>query len=623
VRIVPTTTPFNKGMLGVTHVPVNRTDWVSSTSGYFGQLPTEIIDASSSEVVEFSIPWTTPLPKRTNTYGFDSIALWVMSPLASDNQPGIAVSVPIQVQAAFVNPRLYNQVPSGGLALGGSAPVSITKVNAPVILNQGVTVKKTAVAGKAMKKNGMAKEAQTKAKQGLISSSLATFSGITAGLSILPGVGSIASGLSLAANIGSKIASAFGYSKPPIETAPMPVFSTSMPYRNTFSGLDTAEPLSCDTNCLVATDPGLVGSSEETLDIYEIAKVPSFAQQFQIPIGVAAGSFITSFGVNPCVWYGTTLGAGKLTYASHVGYIASFFKLWTGGMTYKFVFPSTVYQSVTIAICWTPLPMTTYSETVRQEQFTINKTTTVNFNVPWEQPQPYLPTRIPKGTAGAIGDGAISNGYISVFAINPITNTQGANLAINAFVYCAASESTRFAVVNPISQIGATISYAAPQGFGQMNEQVFTGLVAEDNVTSLRELAKLPGYFAQAKGAQTFALTTMPAQQAYITGKFTYFRGAFNVWVQSSSSSGTDFNKIGKTGTGLGDFHTMFSAACGGENSATIPFTLAEGFDLCLSRAVNYGFNVDGGGELPFIGLSFCDDLSLGFLGVSPPLQFS
>jgi len=343
-----------------------------------------------------------------------------------------------------------------------------------------------------------------------------------------------------------------------------------------------SSPLSTNILPLVATEPGLVGSQHDELGLYELAKMPSLLDYMAFPVSGVFGTLVSTWPVNPQQFF---QGSGTSRFGSHLGYAASFFTAWTGDICYKIVIPSTKFQTFRIAIVWSPQPITTYSEDLRQERYDVIGTTTVDFLVPWTSQNPYSAMRVPN-----VGDTNLnmSNGFIGIFMLTSIVNnTASVPSQVLGCIFSAAGASLRFARYrSPILTSLTTSPQIAPtmvaQGaFGASNLGTVTSIIDEDNVVSLREIAKRRSYIGSWATTAPASITMYDPvastnNMAYILRKFKFWRGAV-VATLLAVAPGFQYTVSREQGTAWELAQQRVSTATQPEVQVIIPFLSEEG----------------------------------------------
>lgn len=630
VRITSNTTSMYKGLMGVHFVPgdINSIHWKSQVG--LTQFQSMYVDASSSEVMEMELPWVFTYPKITSSRvgrPAGQLCLYPHCPLRSDSNVGTDVSVVLTIEAWFNDPEMTDQVGTGGFPLPPDAAANEVVIAFPRIVCQGRT--------KLVTQTPLVVESAEKSEKGALTTIAETVSSISEVLTPIPIIGSIAAGVNVVSSALGKVFDWFGLSKPISSSAPSFVTSVDNPFSETFHGLTVAQPLSTNVVPYVATEPKLVAEKEDVLSLLNIARTPSSIGVFNIPTIAVYGTKLFQVPVNPQEFFA---GTGSQRFGSHLGYAASFFRAWTGDINYKFIFSSTKFQSMRIAIAWTPTAPAAYSQDYRQEKFDIVGTSTCDMIVPWVSKSPYRRMRTPNNTDT---DLAMSNGFISVWCLAPIVNnTAAVPSSIDCMVFSAAGISLRFAIYSspiiPPSTTCPDLYYpmVAQGAFGATAMGVLGGVVDEDNVVSLRECAKRRAYIttwpmASAISQPLYGSATVN-NLAYILRKFRYFRGSFilNYFVAGSGQ----YFSITRDGSSAVE-STQFrvnSTRCQ-EGNVVFPFMDVEGAsgtgaflgDSNFYPTAKLTSYLGYSGNVANVTLSVCmsDDMSCGIMAISPVIS--
>lgn len=627
VRLTLNTTSMYKGLLGAHFVPGDllSSHWRSSVG--LSQFQSVYIDASSSEAIEMELPWVFTWPKVDSTYvGWPAgyLCLYPHLPLRSDSNVGTDVSVTVTIEAWLIEPRLHDQVGSGGFVLPVATAYNASIIAFPRIVCQGYRKKAPP--------NPVVAESSEKAEKGTLTNIAETVSEVSSFLTPVPVIGAIASGVSVVSSALASVFDWFGLSKPPNVTTPQFTLNRAIHYSNTFHGVETAQPMSTNLIPLVASDPLLVAEKEDTCSLYDMARSPSIIGNFNCSTSAVYGTKLFQIPVNPMEFFS---GFGTQRFGSHLGYASSFFTAWTGDINYKLVFASTKFQTFRIAIAWTPSAPLAYSQDYRQEKYDVTGTSAIDMIVPWISKYPYRPMRVPNNTDTNL---SMSNGWLSVWCLAPIVNnTAAVPSSIDCLVYSAGGSSLRFARYRSPCLTGTTTtsntySPTLAQGaFGAQAMGIQTGIIDEDNIVSLRECAKRRCYVGSIDlsnpvstilydSASTFNL-------AYILRKFRYYRGAFVF--SYVAEGGTNFTISRGYGSAWELAQERVVSSTSTEGSLILPYLDPDGatetgacFDLDPYYQVITTSRIGSSGIPPLRAFVHAtDDLTLGFRLISPILS--
>lgn len=539
-RFTLNSTPYFSGLLGVTYLPGDPfSDHVFSIQSLL-QLPTHIIDASVTGVSSYEFAWPLALP-RTDSIdrAHGSIIIYPLTKLVNTAEPTTDPTLHIVLEANFNNPSLTIQSLAG---------ISIQNL----VDTTGVLQAQTfwnLVQGKTPNK-----ESQEKSEKGTLTGVAESVKNVAAVVKHVPLVGTIAAGVEVVAAAAETVFSWFGLSKPPTDSLPQFVLPTVQFGENYFHGVQMSHSLSRNPLPLIASDPALVNEDMDVLDLYAMAKTESYVTTFQLSPTAAAEELLYEFPVHPNTIFGTP--NPQLRSTNNVGYVASFFGLWTGAMKYRLKFASTKFQKARIAIQWAPYAGAPYSSDHRREEYTIEGTTDIEFTVPWTRPEPYRRCNVPSTNAN---DGSNRhNGFIRVFVSLPMVNTAPADPSpMPILLFNAGGENIQFAnytgcrYTSPLLYTSAALALSAAtetvQGaFGATSGSFLSGVVDEDNIVSFREIAKDRSLYNTQlydNGTRTLNPNSNGSTHRlfYLLRKFKYWRGSVAFSTLSTAYTGQGF----------------------------------------------------------------------------------
>lgn len=604
---------FYKGRLGISRIARPfQSDGEKNIYG-LSQFPTIHFDPTLDSEKTMVCSRTDVYPKLTTYDSTDCIYIYPIVPLESDAL-ATPSSLTVEVYAHFTGFKLLNQVVSGGLSTPTVAIQTIPLLDYVPAIFQGPE-----------------EESVAKTKKGVISSTLDSVSGIAGAVSKLPVVGTAAGVISTVASIGSAIASAFGFSRPAIMATPEMSVVRSIPYANTFGAISTADVLSCEAQSTLSTDPRLVGDVADHTNIYQIASTPSLIRKDVVLATYSPLDLVCSFGVTPCTSAVRDSPTLNHTQPSNIGYASSFFKLWSGDINYTFDFVSSPNQTLKVAICWTPILTLSWNATLRQQQFYIQGSQKVDFNVPWEHINASQLCGISTGKNNPINDGNYSNGYISIFVMQPISNALASNpTSISFLTYQSCGES--FQLIGPRSLGLNPFTMQGVNGSDTVTKP--SGIYSEEKVESLRELAKKHIYDSNIMPTATLPVSKswqplqLPIYLRYLLSRFTYMRGDLNMRLYHISNGDSDY-PIYVTDGGVADSYRIYiDPKRESQYEITLRLLARSGFRATNAAEGAYSVNfalagiVDGTSSSWDVYLSFDDTLSLGVLRCSPVLVF-
>lgn len=485
LRFTPNTTKFFRGLLGVTFIPggYDKANGTFYTPTALSGLPTTYVDASSLTSAEMTIPYTSFLPKVTpgdlaTTLGH--IVLWVLDPLACESAPGVTSSISINIEANFVNPQLHDPQ-FNGLTIPADKPrVSNVAAAGSFSFCQGPGT------------SPVAKEAEKKTEKGVVSRWLEATSHISAKASVLPVVGTFASGLSVVTGIGSKIADIFGLSKP--ITVADSTFVERNPSRNwmTFHGVGVSDVLSTDPLPYGTTESRYVASDKDDCDFSYLVTRPNLVSRFTTT-NVPADTPILLGVVAVAPRYAWSM-PGDVVVPSNLALRAEMAINWRGDIDFKFIIPATPMTRARLAFSFSLSKVATFSENSRYMYVEIEGTTVVTGTIPHTHTDLYR--ALPATSNGNQQIGTSANGYIHVWQVTNVAGSTPATVPapLSILAFAAGTSHTQFASFkHPYYGLLTSRGPAFPNGFlGLDNTLTIERVMAEDSLRSAREALHRP-----------------------------------------------------------------------------------------------------------------------------------
>jgi len=333
------------------------------------QLPHVEIDLSTQTSAELRIPYTSAFP------------MWKLSTTLQrvDNGAGYA----------FLRPYFP--------LVAGSGDTTCSYMLFGRLENVYLTGNVVPQMGKRVKGLTVARKEQEAAKEGPVSSVLGAISKGTSVLGVLPMIGPTLSTVSWATGILGNAAAAFGFSKPTMLAPPNRVASYGFPFSGTSDGFTPAMPLALKTDHEVKVHSGVSRSTVDEMSIDFIKQQYAYAQTIQWSTADNPATVLVTLPHDPKA-YVSTLTSGVLR--TPVSFVAEHFRLWRGGMKFRFKIVKTEFHSGRLIFAYTPLTLSTTpavpnidtSAYLMREIVDIRDTSEVEFCVPWVISDLYLPT---------------------------------------------------------------------------------------------------------------------------------------------------------------------------------------------------------------------------------------
>lgn len=564
VRLTPISNKYFRGCMGFVYWPGQLPADGALPPTRLTSLPISLYDASSTSAIEITLPWNRPIGKDQlwsmgTDYGY--LVPIVLAPLVQDTAADITTFLKFNIEAAFVNPRLHDAVPVSTLP----SPVP----RRPYSLAAG------SFAGYQMPRRAptsVHNEAERKAKEGTISSSLDTVAAISGAFAPLPVVGSFAAGLSVVASAASSVFDWFGLSKPNNLTIPHYANTGPLPYSNTLTGVTNGDTFAANAVPYVSTAPSLVNSYTDELNIDTTRLTPTLIATGKIP-AVETASPLLTVAVNP--YYGWLNGSAYTP--SNLDFGSRPFWYWRGDISYKLLIPASSIATSRIAITHSLDKLTSFSESVRFVYVEIQGTTVVDFTIPWCVIEPYATNNnrfddTPRP----------NNGYIQFWSISPVVGDGTAESLppLTMLLFAAASENFETAGLQPIAE--SLANTATPQGLlGYTSSQSISNLIADDNVHSFRELLHRPYWInitptASGPGFAISLKAYLMAHPLYkvLDSRFRYSRYSLTVTLRGPSTG----NVIYIVKDGSSSCSALWVPERSPEFTVTLPFVRSTGY---------------------------------------------
>jgi hypothetical protein len=196
-------------------------------------------------------------------------------------------------------------------------------------------------------------EAEQKASSGTLSSTLHTVSGLAALGSKLPVIGNYLTPISWISKAAASTASYLGFSKP-TNLGSTDKFAQIPGYGFTnHDGSDNSVVLGVSCENQIGPKDDVFGSKCDEMDIGFVVKHESFLGSFKWDGTVLPSTTIHSFAVSP----GALLADPSplpVFHSTALGYVASMFRYWRGGIKYKIQVTKTAYHSGRLRISYVP-----------------------------------------------------------------------------------------------------------------------------------------------------------------------------------------------------------------------------------------------------------------------------
>lgn len=245
---------------------------------------------------------------------------------------------------------------------------------------------------------------------------LSKVSEVATTLGDVPLLSSVAKVVSWAADVGSKIASAFGWSNPRTGESVMRMVGQRFAHGHNVDGLDQSVSIGLSSENKLEDLPGFAGTDIDEMSFDYIKKIPAFVDEFSWALTDVVDTEVWGVGVGPVtagVARSVTTDAAPLSVVDFApfAYVSQFFLNWRGSITYTFKVIKTEFHSGRLIVSFSPgntvAPTTANRNYLYREIFDLRLSNEFKVTIPYVNTIPW--TRF---------DATI--GRLSVQVLNPL-----------------------------------------------------------------------------------------------------------------------------------------------------------------------------------------------------------
>jgi len=388
------------------------------------QLPHVELDLSTQTEVVFEMPYVSPYPyyDLTTAEGdLGKLSLLVYSPLATGTGSTVAtVTVWINFKDVELIAPIY-------------CPVFIAEMGGVEEVWQGPNA---TTSFEVQNEVANATEAEAIASGNRpISTGLGFMGSVCEVFSLVPVLAPVATPAAWVCNVLSRIAYAFGYSKPSSESVTSKVTSTVNHFMQNSDGVDMFPSMGVSaTNKLTVLD-GLAGTSTDEMALDHLLRIPAFYTSFTWTTATTPDTILFKKALIPTAFCNTsTDGAYALYDATPLAFFASQFKFWRGGFKITLKIVKTTFHSGRLLISYNPAGSYGTAMTTDQTSYVLREIVDVRENVEYTYSFPYV-SNYQYMLTGALADEnpAHSIGYFQIQVLNQLTapDTVSSSVEIN------------------------------------------------------------------------------------------------------------------------------------------------------------------------------------------------
>jgi hypothetical protein len=390
VRIVFNSTPFISGRYWAYFSPYptesNRNfSSIQNATGY----PGVEIDLASNSPVEIKIPYCAPLSHYNLITTFSTMGtlnLRALNTIAAGTTP--PPSIFLSIFAWFEDVEL-------------SLPTSLP-VRVPVLLAQVGNEMPGTLGGN-------------------ISNTLSNLSVASSMLSKDANLGAVAKQVSWATRLAAGVASSFGFSKPTNLESNRAVMSLPAKGFTNSNNIDYSQKLSMLPDNEIRETPGIFSSSVDEMSIpYVCSKSCVLLTNEAWTAAAAADTVLFEFPVTP----GASVGVGTIVRPSTLGFVASMFQYWRGGIVYRMTAAKTAFHSGRLRVTFHPGVYSSTDPLVYENAynwiFDLSTSSEITFTIPYVSNAPYREVLIDDVDSPALLAERYSLGIITITVLNEL-----------------------------------------------------------------------------------------------------------------------------------------------------------------------------------------------------------
>jgi hypothetical protein len=293
--------------------------------------------------------------------------------------------------------------------------------------------------------------AEKEKKSTSISDSLALGATIASMASGIPVLADIAGPTSWALRVASRVASALGFSRPPIDEKPIFVVQSAFPYSNNVEGPDVSMPLSLTIQPTLKFEPKLGGKTEDEMTIDSFVTKFGYNSTINLDSTSAAGVVLLNFLLGPA-----NQTAGEILYPKPFQMLSSLFNFWRGNIRIRIKFIKTKMHTARLQFSFYPGVYTAQtlaqSEYVHREVVDISNVDELIYELPFTSQFPYIATQLMAPS--------LHNSYYGSFQIqvvNPLTCPSSVANNIDMIIETAMGEGSEWFCPAPITDLMPTV----------------------------------------------------------------------------------------------------------------------------------------------------------------------
>lgn len=406
IRIIVNASPYATGILILFYSPF---DALAGQRGWYGTLqnamgyPHVLIDLGSGQSGELTFPYVAPQSAMDQATLTGNLGTFV---LANCIPYDIVTGLPCNLKAYMRLSNVSLAVPTitsslSMLAIEAIAARYLKRLEKKnIVLSMGGKGPVGSTQSSSLE-DIPAKEENSKNKSHVVSSTLGAASSALGALSAVPVIGpyaALGSGLLRGASAATKFA---GYCKENNLAAEQPIINCPA-YRHTNAvGLDTSVVLGAHPANRVHQSPLMYSVGKDQMDIATYCSRESVVSSFSVTNATPVGDILFKIPVTPG-YNRSPFGNTTQVDTTPLGYCASLFAFWRGGLVYKVIIAKNAFASFRLVFALVPglnsseILSTDNFENCYRQVIDFRDTASVIISVPYKSP--YVWSRVLMGT---------------------------------------------------------------------------------------------------------------------------------------------------------------------------------------------------------------------------------
>jgi len=306
-----------------------------------------------------------------------------------------------------------------------------------------------------------------------ISQGLSIVSSVASSLSAIPMINPIMTTVAWISRTASEVASAYGWSKPRVNTAPVIMAQQTYRYVGTSDGPDISVPTSLIHDNQIAMTNEYSITDEDEMSLKFLLKIPTYMGYITWTTGSTSNTQLYTAALSPQslsvpIIDGPVLGhTATAASGAPLYYLSNFFNYYRGSINVHLKFVKTIFHSGKLLITFTPVNLPTTAPDVStsiyslREVVDIREQSEITLNLPYMLHRPYL-------------DPDQAMGTLRVMVLNDLRCPETCAQDVQMLIFYTAGDDFEFQVPTCSTNCGTSIY--TPQSRSYTETIVNTGI---------------------------------------------------------------------------------------------------------------------------------------------------